>query len=264
LSAIVAAITTGLLITGIAWAASDSRTEVTSNLDIEVNQETEIPVDGAGTIRLANDGTSLTILAAVAMEGYVVEVEVPQGREVEADFRGEGRRVQFNAELEDGVVRVRIRAEADATTSTTLDNNSTTSTTFDDNGGDRGDDQGDDNPTTSTTIDDHGGNRGDDHDDDNPTTSTTIDDNGDDDNASQLPQGPVVYDVSGAASVTVIFSASGQIELGAVSPASGWIVEETKQDSDDVEVRLRSGEEEARFRLRVDNGQVRVEIERKD
>ncbi|HKX74845.1 MAG TPA: hypothetical protein VJR05_05585 [Acidimicrobiia bacterium] len=257
LSAIVAAITAGILITGIAWAASDSRTEVTSNLDIEVNQETEIPVDGAGTIRLGNDGASLTILAAVAMEGYVVEVEVPQGREVEADFRGEGRRVQFNAELEDGVVRVRIRTEADATTSTTFDDNSTTSTTVDGNGGD-------DNSTTSTTIDDNGG-------DDNSTTSTTIDDNrgdnrgdDDDDNGTQLPSGPVVYDVSGAASVTVIFSAGGQIELGAVSPASGWTVEETKQDSDEVEVRLRSGEEEARFRLRVDNGQVRVEIERKD
>lgn len=243
LSAIVAAITAGILITGMAWAASDSRTEVTSNLDIEVNQETEIPVDGAGTIRLGNDGASLTILAAVAMEGYVVEVEVPQGREVEADFRGEGRRVQFNAELEDGVVRVRIRTEADATTSTTFDEISTTSSTVDDNGGERDDD----NATTSTTIDDNGGNRGD-----------------DDDNGTQLPSGPVVYDVSGAASVTVIFSANGQIELGAVSPASGWMVEETKQDSDEVEVRLRSGEEEARFRLRVDNGQVRVEIERKD
>jgi hypothetical protein len=106
---IAVAITLGLLITGISWAASGSESDV--NLDVAAGQELEIPVEDAGIIRLANSGTSLTILSAQAAAGFVVEVEVPEGREVEADFRGQGRRLQFNAELEDGTVRVRIRTD---------------------------------------------------------------------------------------------------------------------------------------------------------
>ncbi|HUO46989.1 MAG TPA: hypothetical protein VM470_09190, partial [Acidimicrobiia bacterium] len=131
ISAIVAAITAGVLVTGISWAASD--TESNTNISLDINQETEVPVDDAGVIRLGNDGLALTILSAVTAEGYVVEVEVPQGREVEADFRGEGRRLQFNAELEDGVITVRIRTEANAnagtSTTATFDDSTTSSST---------------------------------------------------------------------------------------------------------------------------------------
>lgn len=250
LSAITAAVTTALLVTGISWAASDgvsATNETESNVAIDVNHDLEIPVEDAGTVRLGSDGTTLTILAAVAAEGFVVEVEVPEGREVEADFRGEGRRLQFNAELEDGVVRVRIRTEVSAeastetSTSVTVEDSSTTSTAPE--------------STTSTS-----------------TTATTIDDDDEGDDEGQdegssivLPVGPVVYDVSGAATVTVVFSLTGHIELSTVSPASGWTIEETKQENDEVEVRLvRGDEEEARFRLRIEDGRVRVEVELED
>jgi hypothetical protein len=239
LSAIAAAVTAGLLVTGISWAASDTET----NLSLEANQDMEIPVEDAGTVHLGNQGSTLIILSAVANPGFEVEVEVPEGREVEADFRGDGRRLQFNAELEDGVVRVRIRTEAEASSTVTVIDTSTTSPTS--------------TSTTQTTTAPST----------TATTSTTIDDHGDDDDDDtliELPIGPVTYDVSGAASVTVIFSLDGHLQLGLISPASGWTVEETRQESDEVEVRLRSGEEEARLRVRVDDGQVRVEIERKD
>jgi hypothetical protein len=207
----------------------------------------EIPVEDAGTVHLGNQGSTLIILSAVANPGFEVEVEVPEGREVEADFRGDGRRLQFNAELEDGVVRVRIRTEAEASTTVTVIDTSTTSPTT---------------PTSTSTTETTSASTS-----TTATTATTIDDHGDDDdddNLIDLPIGPVTYDVSGAATVTVIFSLDGHLQLGLISPAAGWTVDETRQESDEVEVRLRSGEEEARLRVRVDDGQVRVEIGRKD
>jgi hypothetical protein len=49
-----------------------------------------------------------------------------------------------------------------------------------------------------------------------------------------------------------------------VSPASGWSIDETRQRSDEVEVRFSNGDDEARLKVRIDDGQVRVEIENKD
>ena len=242
LGLIAAAVTVGLLVTGISWAALDEESNV--NVGLAAGQEIEIPVEDAGTVRLANSGTSLTILAAQASAGFVVEVEVPEGREVEADFRGEGRRLQFNAELEDGTVRVRIRSEANiattgptSTTATTTNGTSTTATTT--NG----------TSTTSTTVDDNGGD----------------DDDGDDgdDKTGSVPSGPVTYQVAGAGSVTVLF-VNGQVESGLVVPAPGWSIDETRQRPDEIEVRFTNGDQEARLKVRIDDGQVRVEIEDND
>jgi len=83
-------------------------------------------VGEAGTVRISSDGTSLTIVAVDATEGWATEVEVAVGREVEADFRNGDRRFQFNAEIEDGQIQVRVRerttgmTEATTTTTTTI------------------------------------------------------------------------------------------------------------------------------------------------
>ena len=205
-------------------SAANGESEV--NLNLAAGTETEIPVEDAGTIRLANSGTSLTILSAQAAAGFVVEVEVSEGREVEADFRGEGRRLQFNAELEDGTVRIRIRTEGNT------GNDGSTSTTA---------------TTTNGTA----------------STSTTIDDNSGDDSASNVPSGPVTYQVAGAGSVMVLF-VNGQMQLGLVAPSPGWLVDETHSRTDEVEVRFSNGDLEARLKVHIENGQVRVEIENKD
>jgi hypothetical protein len=236
LGLIAAAVTVVLLITGISWAASDNESQV--NVDLNAGQETEIAVEDAGTIRLANTGTILTILSAQAAAGFVVEVVVPEGREVEADFRGQGRRLQFNAELEDGTVRVRIRTEANAAANGSTSTTGPTSTTG----------------STSTTATTTNG---------TATTSTTIDDNGDEDSTGNVPSGPVTYQVAGAGSVTVLV-VNGQMQLGLVAPSPGWLIDETRQRSDEVEVRFTNGDLEARLKVRIENGQVRVEIENKD
>lgn len=106
------AVTVGLLISGIAFAAQDVD-ESTVNVSLAESQTLTLPVDNAGVIVLSRANGQLQIVSATPNTGYAAEVEVAIGREVEADFRGNGLRVQFNAELEDGIVRVRIRTEAE-------------------------------------------------------------------------------------------------------------------------------------------------------
>jgi hypothetical protein len=108
-------------------------------------------VGDAGSVTVTNDGSSLAIVEVAPATGWVTEVEVAVGREVEADFRSGTRRIQFDAELEDGQVKTRVRESADAggsttTTSTTAapSTTSTTSTTMAPGGGD--------DDSSSTTV----------------------------------------------------------------------------------------------------------------
>ncbi|MDH5373456.1 MAG: hypothetical protein OEX97_10980 [Acidimicrobiia bacterium] len=64
-----------------------------------------------GTVTVASNGSSLTIVSVNAAAGWSYEVEVAAGLEVEADFRNGTRRIQFNAQLEDGEVRIRVRSD---------------------------------------------------------------------------------------------------------------------------------------------------------
>ena len=68
----------------------------------------------AGTVTLSANGTTLTVAAVEPAAGWVPEIEVATGREVEVDFRRNGERIKFNAELEDGEIRVRVETEGAA------------------------------------------------------------------------------------------------------------------------------------------------------
>ena len=82
------AITIGLMVTGIAWAAQDAGSTV--NVALAESQTITLPVDDAGVIVLSRANGQLQIVTATPNTGYVAEVEVASGREVEADFRGNG------------------------------------------------------------------------------------------------------------------------------------------------------------------------------
>jgi hypothetical protein len=81
--------------------------------------ETTYEVGDAGTVTLTNDGTQLSVVSVQQNDGWQIEIEVASGREVEVDFRNGTRRIQFNAELEDGEIRVRAREQVVTVTSTT-------------------------------------------------------------------------------------------------------------------------------------------------
>ena len=80
-------------------AGDDSASSVTYNAG-----------DG-GTVTIASNGSSLTIVSVDPAAGWSFEVEIASGLEVEADFRNGTRRIQFNAQLEDGEVRIRVRSD---------------------------------------------------------------------------------------------------------------------------------------------------------
>ncbi|MDF1595821.1 MAG: hypothetical protein P1T08_06970 [Acidimicrobiia bacterium] len=99
----------------------DSSTTSTSMPDGSSSTSTTLPsaggdavtvtydAGGGGTVTIARKGSNLSIVATNPAAGWSHEVEVASGLQVEADFRNGGRRIQFDAEIEDGEVRIRIR-----------------------------------------------------------------------------------------------------------------------------------------------------------
>ena len=99
----------------------DSSTTSTSMPDGSSSTSTTLPSAGGdaitvthdagdgGTVTIARNGSNLSIVAINPAAGWSHEVEVASGLQVEADFRNGGRRIQFDAEIEDGEVRIRIR-----------------------------------------------------------------------------------------------------------------------------------------------------------
>ena len=194
------------------------------NLVLAEGQVSQVVVAEAGSVLLRRGGGSLTIVSTESNPGWVVEVEVATGREVEGDFRNGSRRVKFNFELEDGVVRVRIESEGSSSSSTT----STTSGS------------GSSTSTTNTTN----------------TTNTTG-------GSSSLPTGSVTYNLDGAGTVTVIF-ANGGMTIGSINPAAGWMIEDSEQKPDEIEVELTNGDAEAELKVKINNGVLEVEIDSKN
>ena len=129
-----------------------------------------------GTVTIASDGAILTIVSVDPADDWTTEIEVSAGREVEVDFRNGIRRIQFNAELEDGEVRIRVRDRIVDDQSGSADdgasNNSGPSSDGVDNSGPGNSD--DDNSNSGTSVDD-------DSDDDSNSGTSNEDDSDDDD-----------------------------------------------------------------------------------
>ncbi len=143
----------------------------------------------AGTVTISNDGSRLTITAVDAADGWSHEIEVSTGREVEMDFRNGDDRVQFNAELEDGQVRVRVRTRAADGSRTEVTNGVDTSaddssSSEDDRMDDSSssDDEDDDrDDRSSDSDDDHAGGGHSDDEGDNSGWGSSDDDHSSDD-----------------------------------------------------------------------------------
>jgi len=139
----------------------------------------------------------------------------------------------------------------DDSTSTSIDDNSS-STSLDDNSSTSISLVDTSSTSTSTTID--------------STTSTSIDDGStsstiDDNQSVPITTDPKTYDVNGAGTVSLQVVA-GQLVLIDVSAASGWSLELDKADSREIKVEFESGDSDAKFEAKLDNGELRVKIER--
>jgi hypothetical protein len=67
------------------------------------------PVLDAGSVTVVREGAVLRVVEVRPNAGWTTNVERGLDREVEVTFRSGGARVDFNAELEDGAVRIRVR-----------------------------------------------------------------------------------------------------------------------------------------------------------
>ena len=226
------AVTVGLLITGIAFASSDVD-ETTVNVSLAENQTVTLPADNAGVIVLSRANGQLQIVTATPNSGFAAEVEVAAGREVEADFRGNGIRVQFNAELEDGVVRVRIRTEAD-------DNNGSTSST---------------GVTSSTSSTSSTGSTS------TSPTSTTATTAANSSGNLVLADGQVSEIVVADAGSVLLRRNGGSLTIVSTESNPGWVVEVEVATGREVEGDFRNGARRVKFNFELEDGVVRIRIE---
>ncbi len=105
----------------------DNRTEDQTSVTLASGATQTFAAGDAGSVTLRRDGSTLTVLSVNANAGFASEVGQGTGAEVEVQFNGTTR-IDFNAELEDGAVRVRVRVGGvvafDPTTPTTPEDNS--------------------------------------------------------------------------------------------------------------------------------------------
>lgn len=287
ISAALALITALGLIAGAAWAARPLA-------DLTVIDERSVDVADAGSVVFGIDDASLTVLQVHTNPGWVAETEVEAGAEIEVDFRRTDRRVAFNAEMEDGEVRVRVRQDGGGVPSSTTGPDDSSSTSVPSSSSSTGATA----PSTSTpgtspspstpatspstsapstsapsTSTGSGG---------SPssstatapsttvpgttstsdgTTSTTIDDHTSTTQRSLAP-GSDTYRIPGVATIAIAW-ADGRLTLVSYTVTSGWTAEIEDQRSDRIRIDFQSEDGDARFEARLDGDGVQVEA-RKD
>jgi hypothetical protein len=93
-----------------------ARTEATQLVDLPIGGTGTFAAGAAGFVTVTRDANGqLRVVAAAPTAGWTFEIEPgDELGEAEVDFRNGVSRVQFNAELEDGVVRIRVRTRGAA------------------------------------------------------------------------------------------------------------------------------------------------------
>ena len=86
-----------------------STTITTTTPGGSIGEATEYAVAESGFVVVEFDGTSLTLADVSANDGWIARVERSSGLEVEVKFLKGNRRVDFEAEIEDGAVKTRVR-----------------------------------------------------------------------------------------------------------------------------------------------------------
>jgi hypothetical protein len=121
LSIISTAVLAALLIAGLAWAApgdSSSSSSASTSTTLAQNDPAgsraatgskTFEAGTAGQVTVDRSGASLSISDVATNDGWAPEVEVASGREVEVKFINGNERIDFQAELEDGGVKTRVR-----------------------------------------------------------------------------------------------------------------------------------------------------------
>ncbi len=106
-----AALTAVLVAGGTAVARTPAVSEATGT----TTTETTYTIEDAGTVTVLRSADSLQITQVAPASGWSAEVESFQGVEVEAVFSSASAELDFEAEIEDGVVTATVRTETSVT-----------------------------------------------------------------------------------------------------------------------------------------------------
>ena len=93
---------------------NETRSEDQTFVDVPDGTTQTFAAGAAGSVTISRSGATLSVVSVNASAGWVVEVEQGTGVELEVKFVNRATRIDFNAEFEDGVVRIRVRVRSDA------------------------------------------------------------------------------------------------------------------------------------------------------
>jgi len=159
------AVLAAMLIAGLASASSDDMSSSSSSTSTSTTLvqgaatgSQTYDAGTAGQVTVNQSGASLSVASVAAGTDWTPQVEKANGQEVEVQFVNGIERIGFQAELEDGVVKTRVRAEM-ADDSKDDDSDYDSSGRSDD---DFTDDDSDDDSGNHDANDDSSGHSGDD------------------------------------------------------------------------------------------------------
>lgn len=261
---IAAGLTAALLAWGGAAMASSDRPRTESVQS--TTGSTVYTVEDAGTVTVGFDGTSLTLVDSAAAAGWTVSVDSMLATEIEVDFVSQTRHLRFNAEIEDGAVRVRVedRTKDASDDSVGSDDSSDDSAGEDRSGSNSGSDSSDDDSdddSSDDSDDDGSDDSGDDSDDD------SSDDNGEggshDDRTesfSNLLAGVQTISVPGLGSVTVDVQAP-KVTFVSAAGSDGWTATLDENEAGEVKVLFSRDGVQMEAKIEIEDGSLRLRVE---
>lgn len=243
-------IAAGLAILGMSWGGVALASG--NGLGVETVQaasaSTIYAVEDAGTVTVASDGSTLTLIGFAANSGWVATVDSETANEIEIDFVTASTRFRFNAEIEDGSVRAKVEDH----TSATVPSEDTT----DDSADDSADDNGDISHESNS-----GSNSGDDSSGDDPASESH--DIGLTESFFGSVSGLQTIEVSGLGSITVDVQASTVILVSAAG-SNGWTATLDGNESGEAEVLFSKDGTLMEAKIEIEDGALRLRVEIED
>ncbi|GBE21672.1 MAG TPA: hypothetical protein ENH00_03370 [Actinobacteria bacterium] len=181
------------------------------------------PVDEAGTVEITVGDAGLELVSATPNDGFEVSSIQTEADSIDVKFRSGSLEVEFEAELENGMLNFKVTRETAEDASShdhtlTNDHSSTEDST--------GDHSSTENSTDTT-----------------PAVDMTK-----------------TYTVGDAGSVQIKVS-GGNLELLDATPNAGWEITETRTEADQIKIEFRNGSEKVEFEAELDHGQLQTKTE---
>ncbi|NOY56184.1 MAG: hypothetical protein GXP34_09385 [Actinobacteria bacterium] len=194
------------------------------------------PVDEAGTVEIAVGDTGLELVSATPNDGFEVSSTRTEPHGIDVKFRNGSLEVEFEAELENGTLNVKVSRE----TADDVANDDQTR---------ESDHPSTENSSTEDSTSDH------------PSTENSSTEGSTD--TTPAVDMTKTYTVGTAGSVQIKVS-GGSLELLDATPNAGWEITETRTEADQIKIEFTNGSENVEFEAELDHGQLQTKTEIKN